>query len=78
MSPFLFKIFSFKKMNGAAPEVYTTAPVGTYSQVLWLKNKTTQKMLNVKVFRPSKHYFPCDIMIFGRMSLRTYLQQYNI
>lgn len=26
MSPFLFKIFSLKKMKGAAPEVYTTAP----------------------------------------------------
>ena len=23
-------------------------------------------MLNVKVLRPSKHYFPWDIMIFGR------------
>jgi hypothetical protein len=24
------------------------------------------KMLNVNVLRPSKHYFPKDIMIFGR------------
>jgi hypothetical protein len=27
-------------------------------------NKSTQKLLNVKVLRPSKHYFPWDIMIF--------------
>jgi hypothetical protein len=24
------------------------------------------KMLNVNILRPSKHYFPKDIMIFGR------------
>jgi hypothetical protein len=24
------------------------------------------KMLNVSILRPSKHYFPKDIMIFGR------------
>jgi hypothetical protein len=34
--------------------------------MLWIKNKATQKMLNIKVLRPSKHYFPWDIMIFGR------------
>jgi hypothetical protein len=40
--------------------------VGTFSQMLWVKNKATQKMLNIKVLRPSKHYFPWDIMIFRR------------
>jgi hypothetical protein len=40
--------------------------LGTCSQMLRVKNKATQKMLNVKVLRPSKHYFPWDIMIFGR------------
>jgi hypothetical protein len=28
--------------------------------------KATQKLLNVKVLRPSKHYFPWDIMSFRR------------
>jgi hypothetical protein len=37
--------------------------LGTCSQMLWLKNKATQKMLNVKVLRPSKHYLTWDIMI---------------
>jgi hypothetical protein len=32
--------------------------LGTCSQMLRLKNKATQKMLNGKVLRPSKHYFP--------------------
>jgi hypothetical protein len=32
--------------------------LGTCSQMLWVKNKATQRMLNVKVLRPSKHYFP--------------------
>jgi hypothetical protein len=50
----------------------------TCSQMLWVKNKTTQKILNVKVLRPSKHYFPWDIMIFGRRLWRTYLHQRNI
>jgi hypothetical protein len=30
------------------------------------RNKATQKLLNVKVLRPLKHYFPWDIMSFGR------------
>jgi hypothetical protein len=30
----------------------------TCSQMLRLKSKATQKMLNVKVLRPSEHYFP--------------------
>jgi hypothetical protein len=32
--------------------------LGTCSQMLRIKNKATQEMLNVKVLRPSKHYFP--------------------
>jgi hypothetical protein len=33
---------------------------------LFSNAKATQKILNLKVLRPSKHYFPWDIMIFGR------------
>jgi hypothetical protein len=32
--------------------------LGTCSQMLRLKNKATQKMLNIKILRPPKHYFP--------------------
>jgi hypothetical protein len=32
--------------------------LGTCSQMLRVKNKATQKMLNVKVLHPLKHYFP--------------------
>jgi hypothetical protein len=39
----------------------------TCSQMLWIKNKATQ-VLMVKDLRPSKHYLPWDIMIFGRRS----------
>jgi hypothetical protein len=34
--------------------------------MLRVKNKATQKMINIKSLRPSKHYFPWGIMIFGR------------
>jgi hypothetical protein len=53
--------------------------LGTCSQMLWVKNKATQRMLNVKVLRPSKHYNPFwEIMFFGRRLRRTYLRQSNI
>ena len=39
----------------------------TCSQMLEIKNKTTQ-LLMVKDLRPSKHYFLLDIMIFRRRS----------
>jgi hypothetical protein len=32
--------------------------LGTCSQMLRVKNKATQKMLNDKVLRPLRHYFP--------------------
>jgi hypothetical protein len=33
------------------------------------ESRTRQhKMLNIKALRPSKHYFPLDIMNFGRRS----------
>jgi hypothetical protein len=32
--------------------------LGTCSQMLRLKSKATQRMLNVKVLHPSEHYFP--------------------
>jgi hypothetical protein len=38
----------------------------TCSQMLRVKNKATEKVLNVKVLRPSKHYLPSDIMNSGR------------
>jgi hypothetical protein len=37
----------------------------TCSQMLRVKNKATEKVLNVKVLRPSKHYLPSDIMNSG-------------
>jgi hypothetical protein len=40
--------------------------LGTCSQMLRVKNKATQKMLNIKVLRPSSHYVTSDIMNFGR------------
>jgi hypothetical protein len=53
---------AFRPLSGrlwpAAPEGLTTRLLGTCSQMLWVKNKATQKMLIVKVLRPSKHYFP--------------------
>jgi hypothetical protein len=52
--------------------------LGTCSQMLRVKNKATQRMLNVKVLRPSKHYFTWDIMIFGRRLRRTYLRKHYI
>jgi hypothetical protein len=36
----------------------STGLLGTCSQVLRVKNKATQRMLNDKVLRPLKHYFP--------------------
>jgi hypothetical protein len=37
----------------------------TSSQMLRVKNKATWRLLNVKVFHPSRYYFPSDIMNFG-------------
>jgi hypothetical protein len=34
-------------------------------------------MLNIKVLRPSKHYFPLGIMDFGRRLWRSYLHNHN-
>jgi hypothetical protein len=42
--------------------------LGTCSQMLRIKNKTTQKMLSINALRPLKHYLPKDLMIFGRRS----------
>jgi hypothetical protein len=38
-----------------------------------LRTRQHQKKLFVNALRTSKHYFPKDIMIFGRRSRRTYL-----
>jgi hypothetical protein len=48
----------------------------TCSKMLWIKNKATQ-VLMVKNLRPSKHYLPQDIMIFGRRSRRAYLRHFD-
>jgi hypothetical protein len=48
------------------PHVRRAHLLETCSQMLRVKNKATQKMLNIKVLRPSRHYVPSDIMNFGR------------
>jgi hypothetical protein len=48
-----------------SPEV--CANVRICSQMLYTKNKATQLLMD-KDLHPSKHYFPSDIMIFGRRS----------
>jgi hypothetical protein len=47
----------------SSPEV--GANVGPCSRMLYTKNRATQ-FLMVKDLRPSKHYLPSDIMIFGQ------------
>jgi hypothetical protein len=43
------------------------------------ESRTRQhKMLKVNILRPSKHYFPQDIMIFGWRSWRTYLHHHGM
>jgi hypothetical protein len=49
----------------SSPEV--GANVGSCSQMLYIKNKATQ-LLTIRDLRPSKHYFPWDIMIYRRRS----------
>jgi hypothetical protein len=39
------------------------ANVGPCSRMLYTKNEATQS-LTIRDLRPSKHYFPWDIMIF--------------
>ena len=55
-----------------------SSPLVTCSQMLRLKNKATQKMLNVKALRPSEHYFPQDITTSGRRLQRICLRKLNI
>jgi hypothetical protein len=50
----------------------------TCSQMLRLKNKATQKVLNVKALRPSEHYFPQDITTSGRRLQRICLRKLHI
>jgi hypothetical protein len=44
----------------------------TCSQMLWIKNKTTQLFI-VRDIRLPKHYFPMGIILIRRRSRRTYL-----
>jgi hypothetical protein len=50
----------------------------TCSQMLRLKSKATQKMLNVKALRPLEHYFPQDITTSGRRLQRICLRKFYI
>jgi hypothetical protein len=52
---------SIKGGRLSSPEV--DANVGPCSQMLYIKNKTTQ-LLTIEDLRPSKHYLLSDIMIF--------------
>jgi hypothetical protein len=49
----------------SSPEV--GANVSPCSRMLYTKNKATQLLMD-KDLRPSEHYFPSDMMIFGRRS----------
>jgi hypothetical protein len=41
-----------------------------------LRTRQHRKMLIVKVLRPPKHYFPWDVMAYGRRLRRTYLHKF--
>jgi hypothetical protein len=43
-----------------------------------LRTRQHKNRLMVNALRPSKHYFPKDITIFGRRLLRTYLHHHSI
>jgi hypothetical protein len=56
-------VFKTQKMEVSSPEV--GANVGDlFSNAMNQEQGNT--MLNVNILRPSKHYFPKNIMIFGR------------
>jgi hypothetical protein len=62
-------------MEVSSPEV--GANVGDLFSNAMNQEQGNTKMLNVNILRPSKHYFPRDIMIFGRRLQRTYLQKHE-
>jgi hypothetical protein len=49
----------------------------TCSQMLRIKNKATQKMLNEIDLRPRKHYIPMDLMNFERRPRTRYHEGYT-
>jgi hypothetical protein len=51
--------------------------LGTCSQMLRLKNKATQKMLNNNAVRSLKHYIPVDLMKFERRPWARYHEGYT-
>jgi hypothetical protein len=57
-----------EKITSQGPRTIATivviSIVGPCSRMIYTKNKATQLLMN-KDIRPSKHYFPSDIMIFG-------------
>jgi hypothetical protein len=64
----------------AEPSVDVKIPMG----VCWglvlkcyeLRTRQHRKMLIIKVLRPSKHYFPWDVMAYGRRLRRAYLHKF--
>jgi hypothetical protein len=66
--------------SGATTTSRATVDCNCWGLVLeCYESRTRQhKMLNVNILRPSKHYFPKDIMIFGRRLWRTYLHKHKI
>jgi hypothetical protein len=51
--------------------------LGTCSQMLRIKNKATQKMLNNNALRSLKHYIPMDLMNFERRPRARYHEGYT-
>ena len=49
----------------------------TCSQMLRIKNKATQKMLNENALRSLKHYIPMDLMYFERRPQTRYHEGYT-
>ena len=58
--------------------IYLTLCWGLALKCYKLRTRQHQNELFVNALHPSKHYFPKDIMIFGRKSWRTYLHHLNI
>jgi hypothetical protein len=51
---------------------------GVFLKCYELRTRQHENRLMVNALRPSKHYFPKDITIFGRRSWRTYLHHHNM
>jgi hypothetical protein len=58
-------------------KVSSNSLLGTCSQMLRIKNKATQKMLNEIALRSRKHYIPMDLMNFERRPRTRYHEGYT-